>query len=737
MKKPTIILATAVLTFFLTGCTSIKDYVDSEIIRQSGVIQDQNHEKYVSYLVSGQLDDEGKYNPPADSAIIEHEPIHVTFSNNKRLNVQYFTDSTLNSAIDASSCYFSPGDSIYAKVAVSENEHNNLYSFSGFRVYAYDNERKAQQVGSVTIVENENGYYVLTIPEQFEYSEVSIEPIGSYSKRTLTLNDYFIDDNNQTHSLSGKWTVNKETCSSGSIEINPVVPYLISYKYDSNEYFYVSSNPECHYINNADGEVIFKERKPEDKTEDYNVELHKYLTVTLISAINRTVRIDAGEPETVNANTEFQLRHLKYGDTVELITDKAWPGLENNVYLGLRSYENLTNNEHKYTLFVPEKGGEFEFDPSDYQYKNGEIVFKYLGKPITSPIQIPRERTIYYEQASADYGYWLPGNAEDHKIIIGEKGKTEAAIRAIHFTPKVKVRVALPQPKAGGMVIYKLDGKDISEDNSVTAYSGSVISMELKKWEGWMLNTDNKQTYVIKEGYDQTVEFKTGDVNTLFTEDENHKPAFSVNLEKNIGKSTNIAIEASGFDKETKRYTDRWGTQTVIKDRKIGTDKPILISMSGRAIPSGKAIRITVVKTTSENKKETETYYTDLSKPIDPIYIYPNGTNQTSKKWYKTVDISVEEVEIEKIIPVQPGPNTKLEIVDTSTRKTYKVGDYVEASHKVTITISPNDGYHLTGDKIVNGKYIETMKYSDFRKKIASIITSHPAARDVRVWNDE
>ena len=63
MKKPTVILVTAAMTFFLTGCTSIEDYVNSEIIQQSGVIQDQNHEKYVSYLVSGQLDDEGKYNP--------------------------------------------------------------------------------------------------------------------------------------------------------------------------------------------------------------------------------------------------------------------------------------------------------------------------------------------------------------------------------------------------------------------------------------------------------------------------------------------------------------------------------------------------------------------------------------------------------------------------------------------------------------------------------------------------
>lgn len=731
-------------TLSLTGCSSIKGIIQDEIIKKSGMMDDANYQEYEQYVAAGQLDDEGYYIEEAEA---EHASVWVTFSENYNLEVQYYTDEAHRTAVDVSNCYLNPGDSIYAVVSINDETLDDIYSFSGFRIYEYDAEGKRILSSSMSM-EAKADEYVLVIPKDYTGTDIAIEPIGEYTKRSITLNDYYKDDNGEQHSLSGKWSVNDKECTDDSVEVDPVTSYIISYEYDSDEYFYLSSSPECYYSNNLDGIVIFNQRGAEDETVDYSVELYKYFSITLISDMDRTVKVNNEDAKFVSTNGELCIDHLKFGDIVTIETDKIWPDLENSQELIVAdpNPEPLLDGSYRYTLIVPEKGGEFVFNPRDYSYDYGTISFKCLGKTVNNPQGLAKGRRIYYEQASASEGYWLAGNASEHYIVVGEEEETKDALKAIHFTPMVDVTVNLPQPKAGGTVVYKMNGDRIYGDN-VSTYSGAEIIMEFEPWEGWYIDRAGESTYTVGESKIQTIKTGSPTIDDIFTEDEGHKPKLTLELEKSVGKTMEFSLRASGFATEVESYGGGWkvtdifdkdagkynlisNKECIVDGEKIGTDQPIAITMSKRAIQSGTAVRMVITTTDKEKNKVSETrYIDDLSKTLEPIYIYQPGQNASSPIWFDSVEINIGVVDIEKYTPAVASEYTKISVSNIATDKVLSDGTLIEGSQKVSVRIVPDAGYYVTGKKVTNDVYSETMTFSEYQKNISNIIKDHAAKK--------
>jgi len=543
MRKKTIFFLSAILALSLTGCSNIKDRIGDQMMKQSGVLADANYQKYKQYAEAGALDVDGYYIERVNEDKTAHAQIRVTFAVNNNLSVQYYTDAVHRNAVDMTDCYLNPGASIYAVVAVNDDVFSSMYDFSGFRIYEIDADGKRTESAELQMTESEEEY-VLNIPASFTGTDISIEPVGAYQQRTISLNDYYTDDNNAQMSLTGTWVINDKEYTSDSVEISPVTPYIISYEYDSNEYFYLSSSPECYYTNNEEGIVIFNQREAGDETADYSVELHKYISVTLISDMDRQVKVNGEDAyQSVKANGELVLDHLKYGDTVTIQTNKEWLTLETNKELILTNTEPLYAETYKYTLIVPEKDGEFMFVPSDYSYEHGTITFKCFGQTVTTPQMLAKGSKIYYEQASANTGYWLAG--DNNYIVVGEEAETIAALKAIHFTPMVNVTVSLPQP-TGGTVTYKLNGTRVY-NLTVSTYSGATITMSFDPWEGWISSVTGEATYRVGDDTTQTVNADGKAIDTVLTEDDGHKPNLSLNLEKTVGESMEFKLEASGY----------------------------------------------------------------------------------------------------------------------------------------------------------------------------------------------
>jgi|LSQX01.3.fsa_nt_gb hypothetical protein len=726
MKKQILNLS-LVVCLLLSGCSGINGYMESQMLEKSGIKDDGNYKAYQNYSENGKLTKQGYYSEKvfeADETVstIAAEAAHVTFAENSYLKIAYFCGSDSTMPLNTGVCYLEPGNNIYATVSINKGVPSSMYYFSGFRIYRYeDGDRELID----TVQLGEDGF-VLEISGEYAGAELSIEPIGNFDKRIISLRDYYIDDDGNEHELSGTWMINDRQETGNKIKINPVSSYIISYGFDSKEYFYLSSNPQCYYSNNGDGIVIFERRESVDETEDYSVELHKYVTVSIESQQGRNVSVNNGIQQQIKAGNMLEIPRLKYGDTVIIVTDKEWSSLDSCRELILQSLEKPQNGEYKYTLIVPQKGGEFVFDPSEYSYEHGTIIFKCFGEIATSKQYLAAGSKIAYELDTVDDVYWLADG--DHVIVVGDEEETRRKLNNIKFVQRVKVAVELDQPEYGGRIRYFAEGKEITT-NTFKTTSGTEIVMQFLPWEGWINHYKNGEIYTVTEDNSQTALIGNKDVDTAFAEDSNHKPALTVILDKSVGENMKFSFSASGLDESDYDYKNDWfrNNYTIIDELKIGTETGIILSMGSRAIQSGTAVKILVDKTDTNGKKTS--YYRlvdDLTKLQDLILIYEADEQGTSDIWYKSVKITISVVDVLKFIAPTASKNATVTVRNATNLELLKTGDILEDSEKVTITITPNSGYYVSGKNVKKDIYQNTMKFSKYQSDIRTILDEHP-----------
>lgn len=259
------------LMLALSGC-SVQDF----ILHQSGVMSEEEYQKYIELKQDGLLGQDGQYisseldetpqpSPPAGS-------VHVTFSKNAYIDVLYYLDSELKTPIDAASCYLMPGECIYydPERLLCHHPSTRWYGFDRFRVYSYrDNDGQGSELSWGG--NSDDARLVLKIPAEPTESEIFIVPLGKYEKRTLELTDFYTDSTGHAQELPGQWIINNEDATNQRIEVGPVDLLCVDYKYDSTKYAFVSSHPSSFY--HEDGLVRFETTYASDDINQYSVEL--------------------------------------------------------------------------------------------------------------------------------------------------------------------------------------------------------------------------------------------------------------------------------------------------------------------------------------------------------------------------------------------------------------------------------------------------------------------------------
>ena len=757
MKKEIVFSALFIaVALMLTGCSSVNDVLENQIRKKSGIMEDADYLKYEEYYQAGKLNEAGYYSEEVfeeeESSIDELIPsdaVHVSYSANAYLDVQYFSDPEKTTSLNLAHCYLNTGDSIYATVSISKDVASSMYHFSGFRIYEYNGDEREL----LTTVEPSDDGLVLNVTDDYIGKDISIDPIGDYEERVISLEDSYIDNSDLEHNLSGTWVVNDQEITGDEATINPVSSYVISYQFDGDHYFYLKSDPECYYSNNEDGIVIFTKRESEDETEDYSVTLHEYVSVSIISAETRFVTLNSsrgiiynGSEQEVKADTALEIPRLKYGDTVTILTDKEWKSLENCrelIFQSLEIIHNPTNKGqtyYKYTMIVPQKGGEFEFNPADYKYDHGTVRFKCFGEPVTSTQYLAKGTRIIFEEDSAEKGYWLPD--DNNVIVVGNEEETRKQLESIHFIQKIKVSVTLNKPEYGGSIHYFVDGKEITENPFMTD-SGTIISMKFDPWEGWISKYKNDETYTVLENSSQTLTINGKAVSNAFKEDPNHKPTLEVVLDKSVGENMEFEFSASGLLENDYHYEDGWfrNNYMVIDPKKvsIGTEKGITISMGNRAIPSGKAVKILIEKE-GNNKSDSSRNYrlvTDLNELQDPILIYDEEERGKSKTWYKSIKLTISVVDVMTYEAPIALDHATITVRNAGTSSDLKGGDIIEGSQQVTMMIIPDSGYYVTGKDVKNGEYKKSMNFAKYQSSAQDIINNHPIEKYFRITLDE
>lgn len=716
----------------LTGCSnrigdlkvSINDHVGEFMLQKSGVTQEPGYTDYVKYRDEGKLDADGYYVDLEDVTTEELQgEIYVTFAKNKNLNTRYYTDESCSasSVIDSSVYYLNPGDQLYATYEKSPNVYTSEYDFSRFRIDEYDGENHIES--TVLQMVKSGDKYVLSIPSDYTGTSISIIPLGEYSPKTITADANYIDDNGKNQKASGHWSVNG-TEFSETIDISCTSAYTVSFQYDSNEYFFVSSEPQCFYSDNDEGIVEFKRYEANSTISDYSIELHKKLTISLPSDVERRVQVVGGGTWiSVTPDKSFQLESKKYGDVVGLITDSKWEDLSSIKELRVMSEELLSDGTYKYTLKVRAKDGDFEFEPSDYQYEHGTINFYLNGNLITDTEYLAPDTVITFEQKSADEGYWLKGS--NRSITVRDKKEdTIAALKAIEFVPQDPVIVRLPQPSAGGTITY-IDPESkrpiATETTELSTYQGSEIDMTLRASSGWTSDVV-EYTYIVTGGRTQTIKINDKNVDDVFVESEDHKPKLTITLARSVGDTMDFAVSASGWEEKGIKYDLNPFVNT--RTNKIGTDKSIEIYAYHRTNQAGKVVRAEITRTDTNKNETRETMFLDDSHDaFDSIDIYESGTNAALETTYTAIDITISVIDAVRYSSVKPKDHTVITVNRKKTGEMLSDGDLVSPSEDVIVTIAPDPGYYITADKNITGDtYAEKKKYSKYLDEIDSIL---------------
>lgn len=266
MKKIIFFSFITAMTFVLAGCTDTEDF----ILKQSGAVSEEEYQQYVEMRNKGELDTDGKYISKEladmENENTTHKSVHVTFSRNSAIEIQYYFDAMHEKLIDENQCYVNPGDCIYAAEVDSGIERNVHYSLQGFRVYSFGPDDKKELLQGEETESRE-----IHVPDDFGGNEISVIPIGQYDSRRIELKDFYKDSVGRESKTNGEWIVNEKKVTGNSIEINPVEAVIVDYYYDSEKYVFESSNPDSLF--HDEGLVRFETVDALEDISEFSVEL--------------------------------------------------------------------------------------------------------------------------------------------------------------------------------------------------------------------------------------------------------------------------------------------------------------------------------------------------------------------------------------------------------------------------------------------------------------------------------
>lgn len=220
MRKEIKIIMFMILLLPIIGCSSLNSYIEDKMIEKSGILEEEMYIEYQNHIESGNIDEKGYFVECFQQ--VQSGSIHITFSMNNNLDITYYSNRECSNEIDIMNCYLNPGMSVYANIVIGEDVYSSMYEFTSFNICEYDEEgnRAVVDKWDQIVTATDEGYFVeIKIPSDFNGKEMSIEPLGKYRLRQITLNDYYMDEADNEYPLDGTWMIDDEICTEDVAEI--------------------------------------------------------------------------------------------------------------------------------------------------------------------------------------------------------------------------------------------------------------------------------------------------------------------------------------------------------------------------------------------------------------------------------------------------------------------------------------------------------------------------------------
>ncbi len=441
MKHSALILSLGIVAFMLSGCGKVDAYLQNRFLEDSGILEDQDYQQYSEMKQNNQLGEEGEFDDAdifSKSADTDARAgtIHVTFGENRYLEIRYYSDSSLTERIDTTQCYLNPGDAIYASVE-SKNPYSNLYELSAYRIYEYKGENTIKNKTTHTVEDEDNLVY--QIPTTFTGSEISIVPIGTYPDRQLKMRVYYINDSQQEMELTkaGTWIINDENCTGNSASISSIMPYTLKYDFDEENYFFISASPKCFTADpNQAGFVEFWEANPTEADKEYSVELRPYLKITVSLSEGGKITLNNGNAETIKKNKNWRCEKLKYGDVI-VVESAGKCAISAGDYKHVKFDRDPIASGYRYTLkIVPEvtdaSSTYVEIDECvtltlPETAAHGTCKYKLDGKTVSGKVTVQESQKLTVTYTITDSAYEFDDANVWNRVrgLVGNMEKTE------------------------------------------------------------------------------------------------------------------------------------------------------------------------------------------------------------------------------------------------------------------------------------------------------------------------
>lgn len=330
MKKTAIILM-AGIALGLSGCgmSDFDEAVNCQIEEESGIKNDEDYKQYEALKNDNKLNESDEYieNAEAEDDVEQIDgTIHVTVATNSNMNIKFYKDKELTQELGAS-FYMNPGDELYSSDIEIKNETGGSYVFDHYRICECDTNDKVVQIKDWV---SPGGNVVMKIPGDFNGTELMVQPIGRYNLRNIKFKAYCYDAEGSKKNVSGKWWINDELKSedNGEVEMSETdilatKTNIVSYTYDNDSYYVVSSTPEYWDLDENDGKITFRSEDLVNGVNEFDIELHKYIDVSINIVGSDEVTIDSQKYKIKNNNQTFDLgRKWKVGDKIKVEAGK-------------------------------------------------------------------------------------------------------------------------------------------------------------------------------------------------------------------------------------------------------------------------------------------------------------------------------------------------------------------------------------------------------------------------------
>ena len=521
-----LVIALLVAVLCLTACGRLDEYVSNEVTKssESEIYGSSEYQQYQQYQADGLLTEEGLFPTPAPIETRDlpdsGRTVQITIASNSFLNCVYYTDEETKAPIVVSELTLSQGESLFVANVTVNNQISNLYDFSKFRIWSYDQDgnRSNKPYKEVT---TRTGL-LLTVPEDFTGIGFAIEPLGFYSTRQISARAFYRDNGREIPLPGGTWEVNNAQFSDRT-EISPVDSYTIVYDYSAYEddYYFVSSTPTCWYSKESDHTVIFREVSSNEQETEFSVEMHPYVTLTVTNSClsvtsNWWLIGDNGagiiKSITINGKNysqdsygqkSFDIKKLKSGDSITIRVGNEYKitGTGVNVGTAIPLGSNAENG-YEYTIVVPDtnKGIQIEITERNsnaegtfqgYNLANADItITRANGAVLKIGEELPGDDDKVTIRITPHAGYYINGYTEDDFSFVKKNikfSKLEQDIasilnehQAIHF-----LSLTLVFSDEAGTYTYKLDGKQVTAAELHDVRIGQCLKVEFTANSGY------------------------------------------------------------------------------------------------------------------------------------------------------------------------------------------------------------------------------------------------------------